>query len=87
MLADHEKIRKGFSAPPAIAEASGYGPLGYFIGKNKVYIWEPAWAHQPGWGRKVDAAIDTMLRDKNGLYRLDPASKIGAFKHNTKGNQ
>lgn len=74
----------------SLAEASGYGPLGFFAGPNgaKVYIWQPAWAHQPGWGRNVDAAIDSMLRDRNGTYGgLDPRDRAGAFKRNTKGNQ
>ena len=81
---------RAFHVSVSIAFASAYGPLGFFAGPNngKVYIWQPAWAKQAGWGRTVNAAIDSMLRDRNGTYGgLDPGDKVGAFKRNTKGNQ
>ncbi len=81
---------RAFHVSVSLAVISGYGPLGFFSGpsENKVYIWQPAWTRQAGWGRKVDAAIDSMLRDRNGTYGgLDPRDKLGAFRRNTKGNQ
>ena len=80
---------RAFHVSQSIAEASGYGPLGYFIGQDqkRMYIWEPAWARQPGWRWKVDGAIDSILRDRNGPYRTNPNISVGVFKRNTKGNQ
>jgi hypothetical protein len=80
---------RAFHVSQSIAEASGYGPLAFFVGQSqkRVYMWEPAWAKQAGWGRRVDAGIDSMLRDRNGIYRLNPNSKVGAFQRNTKGSQ
>jgi RHS repeat-associated protein len=78
---------RAFHVTQSIAEASGYGPVGFIDGQRRTYIWEPAWAKQAGWGRRVDAAVDSMLRDKNGIYGWNPLSKVGAFQRNTKGNQ
>jgi RHS repeat-associated protein len=77
---------RAFHVSQSIAEAAGYGSLGFYNGNSRDYVWKSAWAKQPGWRRTVDGAIDSMLRNKSGLYHLDPNSKIGAFKRNTKGN-
>ena len=79
---------RAFHVNVSLAIAADYGDFGFLQGQDQhqVYIWRTAW-RKPGWGRTVDAAIDSMLRDKNGTYGLNPSSKIGAFQHNTKGNQ
>jgi len=72
---------RAFHVEQSIDQAAGWSYLGFYIGKNEVYIWRSGWTP-----KQTNAAIDSMLRDKNGLYRLDPKDKIGAFQHNTKGN-
>ena len=62
---------RAFHVEQSVAEASTYGPLGFYIGQNRVYIWKPGWR-----GEQVDAAIQSLIRAKHGVYAADHSSKL-----------